>query len=122
MQVVVVYDHCAEKSSMAIAKYQNQNIDTSYKVQIINGLPERIYTIVVHKFEMGDVEDPILYAAQPLYEWEKSEKGKWVMAHAITPPIWQKHESHLTMTHVFIIIARLRGRDHTFYQLKWGSK
>jgi hypothetical protein len=25
---------------------------------------------------MGDVEDPELYAAQPLYEWQQTEQGQ----------------------------------------------
>ena len=54
---------------MAIAKNQKD-----YKVQIINGLAERIYTVIVHRFKIGDVEDPVLYAAQPLYDFEKSER------------------------------------------------
>lgn len=108
---------------MAIAKNQKdyQSFDTSYKVQIINGLAERIYTVIVHRFKIGDVEDPVLYAAQPLYDFEKSEKGRWIMAHAIEQPIWHKQEDLMTMTYNFAISAKLRGRDHTFYQLKWGS-
>ncbi len=34
--------------------------------------------IIVHKIAMGDVEDPELYAAAPILEWEKSEKGQWL--------------------------------------------
>ena len=30
---------------------------------------KEIHKIVVHKFSVGDVEDPDLYAAQPLWEW-----------------------------------------------------
>ena len=35
--------------------------------------------IIVHTFQMGDVEDPDLYAAEPLYAWQKSLPGEWVM-------------------------------------------
>jgi hypothetical protein len=31
---------------------------------------------------MGDVEDPELYAAAPIIEWEKSEKGQWLHEHS----------------------------------------
>ena len=34
---------------------------------------------IAHEFRMGDVDDPDLYAAVPLIEWEKSEPGQWLM-------------------------------------------
>lgn len=34
---------------------------------------------------MGDVEDPEIYAAQPLYEWQQTVKGQWVMKNCPDP-------------------------------------
>ena len=31
---------------------------------------------------MGDVDDIDIYVAQPIYEWQQTEQGKWVMQHA----------------------------------------
>jgi hypothetical protein len=31
---------------------------------------------------MGDVEDPDIYAAQPIYQWQQTDQGRWVMEHA----------------------------------------
>ncbi len=31
---------------------------------------------------MGDVDDIDIYVAQPIYEWQQTEQGKWVMEHA----------------------------------------
>lgn len=31
---------------------------------------------------MGDVDDVDIYVAQPIYEWQQTSRGKWVMAHA----------------------------------------
>ena len=39
----------------------------------------------VHSFLMGDVEDPEIYMAQPIYEWQQTEMGQWVMQHAYEP-------------------------------------
>ena len=33
-------------------------------------------TLVVHEFTLGDVDDPEIYAAVPLYEWQLSDAGK----------------------------------------------
>ena len=34
------------------------------------------------QFNIGDVDDPEIYAAQPIYEWQQTEHGRWVMEHA----------------------------------------
>lgn len=39
--------------------------------------------MLLHHFHMGDVEDPYLYAAFPLHEWEKTEQGKFIDEHAV---------------------------------------
>ena len=39
--------------------------------------------MIVHHFPLGDVGDPYIYAALPISEFEKTEKGQWVMEHAI---------------------------------------
>jgi len=35
-----------------------------------------------HTFTMGDVEDVEIYAAQPIYEWQQTDHGRWVMENA----------------------------------------
>lgn len=93
----------------------------NYEVQVINGLAHRIHKVLVHSFTMGDVDDPDLYAAQPLCDWEKSEEGRWVMAHAIESPIWHRIHDYQIMGYRYGITAKLRGRDYTFWAMKWGS-
>ncbi len=39
----------------------------------------------IHSFTMSDVEDPEIYVAQPIWEWQQTEKGKWVMEHGLEP-------------------------------------
>jgi len=42
----------------------------------------------VYEFPMGDTEDPEIFAAEPLYRWEKeTEQGQWVMEHAVEQPV-----------------------------------
>jgi hypothetical protein len=68
-----------------MAKYKPERSDLSRprEVKIVNGHAIAYSDVVVHNFPMGDVEDPDLYAASPLYEWQQSEAGAWVMAHAV---------------------------------------
>lgn len=47
-----------------------------------------IKEFTVHEFTMGDVEDPEVYAAEPLYAWQTSDLGKWVIENAVEEPYW----------------------------------
>ena len=43
----------------------------------------RLVKVVVHKFSMGDVDDPDIYAGAPIYDWQQTEAGKYCMKHSI---------------------------------------
>lgn len=94
----------------------------TYEVMVIDGQARRIHKVVVHRFRVGDSEDPEIYAAQPLIEWERSEEGQWIMNHAIEPPMWHRHLDYNTYGHQFAITAKLIDRDFTFWTLKWNSR
>ncbi len=38
--------------------------------------------ITFHTFRMGDVEDVDVYVSAPIYEWQQTNKGRWVMENA----------------------------------------
>lgn len=76
--------------------------------------------IVVHKVRMGDVEDVELYAAEPLYQFETSEKGKWVTENALQTPVWYCRPDYQTLGNLLTIVAELSDEDATLFQLKWG--
>lgn len=78
-----------------------------------------ISDLVVHSFNMGDVDDPDLYAAQPIMEWQESEAGAWVMEHAIETPFWHRSIDPATYGHRYYIIARMRTKDQTFFKLRF---
>ncbi len=40
---------------------------------------------LVHKLRLGDVEDPDIYAAAPIWDWQQTEHGKWVMENGFDP-------------------------------------
>jgi len=75
--------------------------------------------IVVHEFVMGDVEDPDLYAAQPLWEFERSEKGKWIMERALETPVWQRQVDHMYYGYKYKVAARLTEQDITYFLLRF---
>ena len=91
------------------------------KYMIIEDKVHQIHKVIVHRFKMGDVEDPDLYAAQPLYEWQQSEMGKWVMEKSVEVPMWHRqtnpHQYHVE----YAVEAWLKGADYSFWVLKWGN-
>ena len=87
--------------------------------QVIDNHVVRISNIVVHEFSMGDVEDPDLYAAQPLWDWQDSEAGRFVMTHAVEKPYWTRQADPFNYGHRYVIVARMREPDQTFFRLKF---
>ena len=81
-----------------------------------------IRTVVVYKFYLGDVEDPELYAAEPLWNWQQSESGKWVMANAVEEPFWHRViDSANYMGYSYVVSAKLQGAKLTEWLLKYGN-
>jgi hypothetical protein len=92
------------------------------EVKVIGDHAVRYSDVCVHKFTMGDVDDPELYAAQPLWEWQQSDMGLWVMEHAVEQPYWIQSLDYNSWGHQFKVMARLSEPDQTFWTLKWGTK
>lgn len=82
---------------------------------------QEIHRIVVHRFKVGDVEDPDLYAAQPMWEWQNSEQGKFIMTNAVDKPEWQRHMDHLSFSYDYVITAKLEKKKLSEFYLKWGK-
>ena len=76
---------------------------------------------VVHRFKVGDVEDPDLYAAQPMQEWQNSEQGKFIMANAIEKPEWQRHLNSVFYSYEYVITAKLEKKKLSEFYLKWSK-
>jgi hypothetical protein len=84
-------------------------------------LVQEIHKVVIHEFQMGDVEDPDLYAAQPLWEWQESDQGKFVMEHAVDKPEWHRHADYATYGYKYAIVAELEAKTLSEFYLKWGK-
>ena len=106
-----------------MAKYKPERSDLSRprEVKVVDGVAIAYSDVVVHHFPMGDVEDPDLYAAQPLYDWQQSEAGAWVMAHAVEPPFWTLLADIQSYGYRYYIVARLKEQDQTYFKLRWSN-
>jgi hypothetical protein len=76
--------------------------------------------LTLHTFTMGDVEDPYLYAAFPIGEWQKTEHGRWVMEHAIGESTFYCKADPNTYGFRVDIVGELEEKDITYLKLRWG--
>ena len=73
----------------------------------------------VHSIRMGDVEDPDLMVAQPIWEWQQTEAGKYIMKNSLPTPMWNRTVDTNTYGHLYTITAYLTPKQLTFYKLKF---
>ena len=69
---------------------------------------------------MGDVEDPELYAAQPLYEWQHTKQGQWVMENCADPQYIIRPDVN-TFGHKIIVHGELEDQLAIEYLLRWSK-
>ena len=73
---------------------------------------------LVHKIRMGDVEDPDLMVAQPIYEWQQTDAGKYVMENSHPTPMWRR-SIDMPYGHQYMIFAYFTPQQLTYYKLKY---
>jgi hypothetical protein len=71
---------------------------------------------------MGDVDDIDIYVAQPIYEWQQTEQGKWVMENARNLTYHTTPDPHTFGYHITISGEMDTGPRLTEYLLKWPKK
>jgi hypothetical protein len=70
---------------------------------------------------MSDVDDPAIYAAQPIYDWQQTETGKWVMEHSAFSPEWTIGLDQFGFGYQVYITANLSEEDTTYFLLKYNT-
>lgn len=91
------------------------------ETKIVDGKPVRFRDVCVHTIKMSDVEDPDLFVADPIWKWQNSEAGQWVMENAVEQPYWTRHTDTWNYGYVYKIMARLTEQNQIFWELKWGG-
>ncbi len=91
------------------------------EVKIIEDRSVRFCDVCVHEFVVSDVDDVEIYIAAPVWDWQQSAQGAWVMEHAVNTPYWTQSVDHVTYGYRVRIMARLSEQDQTFWRLKWGG-
>lgn len=83
-------------------------------------LVQEIHRIVVHRFRISDVDDPEIYAAEPIWEWQQTDAGKFVMENAIDVPAFHKNLDHSTYGYQYAITAELEKKKLSEFLLRFG--
>lgn len=108
---------------MALSKQQWQSdteLRPKYQVRLSDTGEESVsITQVVHTIRMGDVEDPDLMVAQPIYEWQQTEAGKWIMENSNPAPSWHRTNDLYDYNYLYQIRAYLTHKQLTFWKLKY---
>lgn len=68
---------------------------------------------------MSDCEDPDLMVAQPIYEWQQTDAGKYVMQNSKPEPMWLRSFDTSTYGYIYSIRACLTPEQITYYKLKF---
>lgn len=77
--------------------------------------------VTFHTFSIGDCEDPVLYAAYPISEWQQTEKGKWCCDNAEGEIVLHTFADPITFGYKAIISGSLNDKNLTYYKLKWET-
>ena len=75
--------------------------------------------LLVHSFLLSDVEDPEIYAAEPILAFEKTEKGRWLLEHSELEMTYDIVNDAIIMGYRVNLHAWLSEQDLTYYKLKW---
>ena len=76
--------------------------------------------IVVHTISMGDVEDPDLMVADPIWKWQQTDQGKFVMENSVQTPRWLRAVDPSTYGYKYSILAEFDEKKLVEYYLRWG--
>lgn len=77
--------------------------------------------ITFHTFRMGDVEDVDIYVAQPIYEWQQTDHGRWVMEHAYDLKYFTRPDTEAWGYRVAIRGEIKDPKKITEYFLRWPA-
>jgi hypothetical protein len=82
---------------------------------------KEIHKVIVHKFNLRDVDDPDIYAAGPMFDWERSEAGQFVFKHAVDKPEWHRYMDPMWMGYRYVITAELEKKKLSEFYLRFDK-
>lgn len=74
--------------------------------------------MIFYEFTLGDVADPDIYAAGPIYDWQKTEHGQWVIKHSYNLS-YNLYPDFSNFGYKVSITGFLNSEDKIYYTLKY---
>jgi hypothetical protein len=93
----------------------------SVRYAVEDDVVKEIHKVIVHRIRLGDVEDPDLYVAEPIWQWQNSDQGKFVMENAVSQPEWHRYNSMFDFGLSYVIMAELDSKKLAEFYLRWGN-
>lgn len=75
--------------------------------------------IVLKTISVGDVEDPEIYIAQPIWEWQQTDHGSWCMQHGQNLT-YHRVIDYAAYANKYTITGDFTDEDYLYYNLRWG--
>ena len=91
------------------------------KYRIVDNKIEELHTVVVHKFTLGDVDDPEIYVAEPIAKWQDTDSGKFIMQHCTEQPSFHYYRDPYDFGYCCCIIATLEMKRLSEFYLKFDK-
>ena len=82
-------------------------------------VPTKHHKVCVHQFYMNDAYDSDIYTAEPIFEWKKTEKCKFVMENSLVPPSLHRMTDPRYYGYTYAIVAYFDEKAYTYYKLKY---
>ena len=82
---------------------------------------QEIHKITVYSFSVGDVEDPEIYAAEPIWKWQQTDAGKFVMENSITVPSYHQQLDYNSYGYRYAIVAELEKKKLAEFYLRFDK-
>lgn len=77
--------------------------------------------VIFHKFNIRATIDDDVVVAEPIYQWQQTEHGRWVMDHA-RDLTYHHHQSDLNhWSYDVIIRGELCDKSAVEYHLRFGA-
>lgn len=73
----------------------------------------------VHEILMGDVDDPDVMIAEPIYKWQQTDAGKYIMEKSDPTPKWVRDNAPDYMGHKYTIKGYLTDKEVTYWNLRF---
>ena len=77
------------------------------------------HRVLLHSMTMGDCEDPYLYAADPIMQWQETEKGRWCMDHVTEQAEFHVIPDPYSLGFRIDLTGWLEEADITYFKLRW---